>query len=157
MGQFCAVRVWMAGRWECSHDRSFHTATNGRNECTMASFSRLKRKFRLTKRSKIRPKPSTPKRNKPGAVRKPGLDFWIGLGLLVAVLAMYGQVRSHAFVSFDDPIYVTENPQVRSGLTSSGTGFGLSPRFTTQTGFRLPGSRTCWTANSSVSTAAGIT
>jgi tetratricopeptide (TPR) repeat protein len=53
-------------------------------------------------------------------VRKPGLDFWISFGLLVAVLAIYGQVRSHAFVSFDDPIYVTENPQVRSGLTWSG-------------------------------------
>jgi tetratricopeptide (TPR) repeat protein len=85
----------------------------------MASFSRSKRKFRLTQPSN-RPKPLPPERNRPGAVRKPGLDFWISFGLLVAVLAMYGQVRSHAFVSFDDPIYVTENPQVRSGLTWSG-------------------------------------
>ena len=74
----------------------------------------------MTQPSKIRPKPLPPERNSPGAVRKPGLDFWISFGLLVAVLAMYGQVRSHAFVSFDDPIYVTENPQVRSGLTWSG-------------------------------------
>ena len=74
----------------------------------------------MTKRNKIRPKPSPPKRNRPDAVRKPGLDFWISFGLLVAVLAMYGQVRSHAFVSFDDPIYVTENPQVRGGLSWTG-------------------------------------
>ncbi len=74
----------------------------------------------MTKRGKIRHKPLPSERIRPGAARKPGLDFWIGFGLLVAVLAIYGQVRSHAFVSFDDPIYVTENPQVRSGLTWSG-------------------------------------
>ena len=50
----------------------------------------------------------------------PRLDFWIGIFLLVAVLAVYVQVRSHSFISFDDPIYVTENPQVRSGLTWDG-------------------------------------
>jgi tetratricopeptide (TPR) repeat protein len=44
----------------------------------------------------------------------------ICLGLLVAVFAVYAQVATHAFLNFDDPIYVTENPQVRSGLTWDG-------------------------------------
>jgi hypothetical protein len=57
-------------------------------------------------------------------LRKPALDVWICVGLFVAVLAVYGQVRSHTFVSFDDPIYVTENPQVRGGLSWDGRGLG---------------------------------
>jgi hypothetical protein len=73
----------------------------------------------LTRPKKNRRKPAPPQQD-PGALRKPGPDFWIGFGLVVAVLAVYFQVRSHDFVSFDDPIYVTENPLVRSGLTWSG-------------------------------------
>ena len=57
----------------------------------------------------------------PGAVLRPSPDFWIGFGLLVAVLAIYGQVRSHAFVSFDDLIYASPKIlKVRGGLTWSG-------------------------------------
>jgi protein O-mannosyl-transferase len=59
-------------------------------------------------------------------LRKPGLDVWICVGLFVAVLAVYGQVRSHAFVSFDDPIYVTENPQVRGGLSWDGVVWAMT-------------------------------
>lgn len=65
----------------------------------------------------IRPKPSSSEGKKLGSARKPGVDFWICVGLLVAVLAVYGQVLSHSFVTYDDPIYVTENPEVRAGLT----------------------------------------
>jgi tetratricopeptide (TPR) repeat protein len=37
--------------------------------------------------------------------------------LALAVLAVYAPVRDHEFVEFDDPLYVTENPQVRQGVT----------------------------------------
>ena len=48
------------------------------------------------------------------------LDFCICVLLLLAILAVYGQVRSHDFVNYDDPRYVTQNPQVRGGLTWHG-------------------------------------
>jgi len=38
----------------------------------------------------------------------------------LAVLAVFGQVRNHDFVSNDDPDYITENAMVRSGLTARG-------------------------------------
>ena len=53
-------------------------------------------------------------------IRKPGVDLWIYILLLLAILAMYGQVWSHNFVTFDDPVYVTQNPHVLSGLTWDG-------------------------------------
>jgi protein O-mannosyl-transferase len=40
--------------------------------------------------------------------------------LAVAIVAAYGQVRSHSFIDFDDPLYVTRNPSVQSGLTWQG-------------------------------------
>jgi protein O-mannosyl-transferase len=40
--------------------------------------------------------------------------------LLVAVCAVYAPTRHAAFVSIDDPEYVTENPFVRGGLTAAG-------------------------------------
>jgi tetratricopeptide (TPR) repeat protein len=52
--------------------------------------------------------------------RYPRLDFWICVLLFAAILAVYGQVRSHDFVNYDDPQYVTRNPQVRGGLTWHG-------------------------------------
>ena len=73
----------------------------------------------MTRPRKNLRKPSAPRQNPP-VLFKPGPHSWIGFGLLTAVLAAYFQVRSHAFVSLDDPIYVTENLQVRGGLTWSG-------------------------------------
>ena len=46
--------------------------------------------------------------------------------LLFAVFAVYFQVRNHEFVSFDDPIYVTENPPVRAGLTWDGAAWAFT-------------------------------
>ncbi len=40
--------------------------------------------------------------------------------IAAATLGIYWQVRSHEFVSFDDPKYVTENPHVQKGLTLEG-------------------------------------
>jgi tetratricopeptide (TPR) repeat protein len=65
-------------------------------------------------------RPSSSQANQPGPARHPSLDFWICVLLLLAILAVYGQVRSHGFVNYDDPQYVTGNPQVRGGLTWHG-------------------------------------
>ncbi|HVP28923.1 MAG TPA: tetratricopeptide repeat protein [Myxococcota bacterium] len=37
--------------------------------------------------------------------------------LTVATMLVYGQVLDHTWLSYDDPLYVTENPVVREGLT----------------------------------------
>lgn len=41
----------------------------------------------------------------------------ISLLLFLATLALYWQTGSHEFVNYDDPHYVTNNPQVKDGLT----------------------------------------
>ena len=40
----------------------------------------------------------------------------LGLGLCLAILAVYWPVRAHGFLSYDDEIYVTANPHVAKGL-----------------------------------------
>jgi tetratricopeptide (TPR) repeat protein len=74
----------------------------------------------LKKSPKVRPKPSPSAQNQPPTKLASRLDLWICIGLLIAIFAVYAQVATHAFINFDDPIYVTENPQVRAGLTSDG-------------------------------------
>ncbi len=44
------------------------------------------------------------------------LGICLGIALLISLL--YGQVKDHAFVDFDDYEYITENPHVNSGLTA---------------------------------------
>jgi tetratricopeptide (TPR) repeat protein len=48
------------------------------------------------------------------------LKFLISLFLVAATLAVFGQVRNHAFINFDDNVYITENPHVKLGLTLKG-------------------------------------
>jgi len=74
----------------------------------------------LKRSAKLRPKPSLSAPNQPAQARSLHVDLWICLFLLVAVLAVYLQVRTHDFVTYDDPIYVTDNQQVRNGLTWDG-------------------------------------
>ncbi len=42
----------------------------------------------------------------------------LGIGILIFLLTLtvYGQVKDHAFLDFDDYEYITENPHVRTGL-----------------------------------------
>ncbi len=54
---------------------------------------------------------------------------WIALGLVVACLAVFGQVRDHEFVGFDDYEYVVQNPDLRDGLTARGLLGTFQPRF----------------------------
>jgi tetratricopeptide (TPR) repeat protein len=41
----------------------------------------------------------------------------IALALALATLGLYGPVLGHAFIDFDDDVYVTANPMVRAGWT----------------------------------------
>ena len=50
-------------------------------------------------------------KNKPFILRR---DVLICLFLIVITLAVYWQVRNHEFVSYDDDVYVIENPTLRS-------------------------------------------
>src|SRR5690242_11320005 len=45
------------------------------------------------------------------------LKALIGLILVLATFAIYWQVRSHEFVNYDDPVYLTSNSHVVSGLS----------------------------------------
>jgi tetratricopeptide (TPR) repeat protein len=44
-------------------------------------------------------------------------DLWISLLLALAVLLVYQQVRTFQFITYDDALYVTDNPRVLGGLT----------------------------------------
>jgi tetratricopeptide (TPR) repeat protein len=55
---------------------------------------------------------------------RPG--FWVGLLLVLAVAAVYWQAGRFEFVDFDDPLYITANPHVASGLTRSSVAWSLS-------------------------------
>ena len=46
-----------------------------------------------------------------------GLKLLISLFLIVATLVAFEQVRNHAFLNFDDNVYITENRHIQSGLT----------------------------------------
>ena len=74
----------------------------------------------MKKSSKVRTKPSPSAQVTGEAQLASRLDLRICAGLLVAVFAVYAQVATHAFINFDDPIYVTDNPDVRAGLTWDG-------------------------------------
>ena len=42
------------------------------------------------------------------------------LFLVLATLTVYGGLRNHQFINFDDDVYVTDNPPVQDGLTLKG-------------------------------------
>lgn len=46
--------------------------------------------------------------------------------LAASILAIYGQVRTHQFIAFDDPEYVTQNEHVRDGLSVAGVRWALT-------------------------------
>lgn len=54
------------------------------------------------------------------ALRIDRRDLLICAGLIVAIVAVYGQVISHHFINLDDDIYIYENPMVTAGLTARG-------------------------------------
>lgn len=52
-----------------------------------------------------------------GAFLRPA---FICAALVVLVAAIYAQVRTHQFINYDDPLYVSNNPDVLGGLTAAG-------------------------------------
>ena len=44
-------------------------------------------------------------------------ELLIGLVLAALTLGVYLPVRTHDFIFYDDPQFITENPQIRSGLS----------------------------------------
>src|SRR5208337_991784 len=57
------------------------------------------------------------------------------LFLVLTTLAVYGDLRNHHFINFDDDLYITDNPPVQAGLTLT----GLVWAFTTlHAGFWIP-------------------
>jgi tetratricopeptide (TPR) repeat protein len=77
-------------------------------------------------------------RSEPGPIRPPkpsptasrtrlqSVDIAIGVCLIAATILVYAQVRTHGFLTHDDPEYVTANPHVTAGLTVSGAAWALT-------------------------------
>ncbi len=55
--------------------------------------------------------------------------------LALAVIVVFGQTSSYKFINFDDPAYVSDNQQVRRGLTSEGIAWAFT---STHAGFWHP-------------------
>jgi protein O-mannosyl-transferase len=52
--------------------------------------------------------------------RLPWSRLWIVAALTIVTLTIFAQVRAHEFLLYDDPEYVTNNREVRAGLTWHG-------------------------------------
>ncbi len=60
------------------------------------------------------------------ATRRLSLDWAVCLALVLSVFAAYAPVAGFDFISYDDPLYVTANPHVQSGLTPDGIRWALT-------------------------------
>jgi len=58
--------------------------------------------------------------------RVPTATFWLSLGLVALTVAVFAPVRHFSFVSWDDPLYLAENPVVTQGLTPAGVAWALT-------------------------------
>jgi tetratricopeptide (TPR) repeat protein len=67
--------------------------------------------------------------------RTRSLPRWICLLLAGLTFAVYAPVSQHEFIHYDDPAYVTANPQIQSGLTRDGLAWAFG---------RLHGRDTYW-------------
>src|ERR1700730_7784606 len=52
--------------------------------------------------------------------------FAICIGLVALTWAVFGQTLRHQFVNYDDPLYVYDNPHVRSGLSWHGVAWAFT-------------------------------
>lgn len=57
------------------------------------------------------------------------LYLMICVFLIIVNLAIYLQVTGFEFTTFDDPVYVTQNPNVRAGLTSESAWWALTAAY----------------------------
>jgi tetratricopeptide (TPR) repeat protein len=81
-----------------------------------------------SKRQKaVRRRPPPPAAPLAAPRRSPWLTAAIVAGLVLLTIAVFAQVRSHDFVDFDDGLYISDNANVRGGLTAD----NISWAFTT--------------------------
>jgi len=60
------------------------------------------------------------------AAPPPGSTLGISLALIAITLIVYAPVRHYGFLTWDDTLYVTENPDVLRGLTWHGVGWAFT-------------------------------
>ena len=60
--------------------------------------------------------------------RRPGRTGLVSAVLVAATLAAYLPVLGNGFVDYDDNLYVTATPEVRSGLSGSGVAWAFTPK-----------------------------
>jgi len=92
---------------------------------------------RKGKKKIITEKPSQgkPLRTKRWSFHQHGLVVLLGLFLMILTFAIFEQVRTYAFVSFDDGAYITENRHLQPGLTLEGVTWAFT---TTHAGLWIP-------------------
>ena len=54
------------------------------------------------------------------------IETIIGLLILLVTVLVFSQVQHHDFINYDDPLYVTENPHIRDGLTWKGISWAFT-------------------------------
>ena len=59
------------------------------------------------------------------AARRPTI-IWLSVALVAVTVGVFAPVRHFSFVSWDDPLYVSENPVVSQGLTPGGVAWALT-------------------------------
>ncbi len=62
----------------------------------------------------------------PGVSGKSSRTTWIIVGLVAITLVVFANVRTFDFVSYDDPWYITNNPNVAAGLSWPGVRWALT-------------------------------
>lgn len=70
--------------------------------------------------------------------------------LVLAVVAVYAQTRHFEFLSYDDPLYVENNPDIRKGLSPAGLAWAFTGA-TAQTNYWVPVTWLSFLANYEVS------
>lgn len=55
-----------------------------------------------------------------------GRALWVALALIAVTVVVYAPVWHHDFVNYDDPEYLSENPQVSAGLTWHGVSWAFT-------------------------------
>ena len=78
-------------------------------------------------RAKTGRKQKTPDVPAPASARRRGrTTLWLSVGLVALTVVVFAPVRHFSFVSWDDPLYLAENPVVRQGITPAGLVWALT-------------------------------
>ena len=76
--------------------------------------------------------------------KKLGHDLPLCLLLVVITLLVYGQVRQYDFIIWDDPLYVTRNLNIQTGISLGQHPLGLYDPPQRPLASLSPGCRICW-------------